>query len=104
MKKAFTGGQIALILVTALIVCFAVMFGAGWLLSKAVWLAKLNVVESAAAWLWIVLYGLYLLFKLAALKKHPVCAKLGWICQLAAFFCITVKMIIFTAFRFAGIN
>lgn len=105
MKKPLTGWQIALQLIGMLAVCFAVIFGAGYLLSEAAWLAKLDGVELTAAWLWIVLYGMHLLLsaKWFARRFH-ISKKVDLFFQLTAFICLTIRMIISTAFRFAGIQ
>ena len=104
MKKQLNGWQIALLLVGMLAACFAFIFGAGWLLSKAAWLEKLEGVELAAGGLWILLYGMHLLLSAKWIARRVrISGKLDLFFQLTAWICLTVKMTISTAFLFAGI-
>lgn len=105
MKKPLNGWQIALLLIGMLAVCFAVIIGSGYLLSKAVWLERLDGVELTAGWLWIVLYGVHLLLsaKWFARRFH-ISKKADLFFQLTAFICLTVRLTVSTAFRFAGIQ
>ena len=105
MKKTLNGWQVTLLVVAFMAACFAVIFGVGWLLSKASWVAKLDAVEGIAAWLWLALYGVHVILSAVKwMKKRPVIGTIDLIFQLAAFVCLTAKLSISAAFKFAGID
>lgn len=92
------------LLVLYLIAMLAGIFLAGWLASKLPFLAALEWPELILHGLWLVLMGVYLFTtRKEWAEKHPRGVRIGKRCQTIAVLCLTLSVILQTAFLFAGI-
>ena len=104
MKKQLNGWQIALLLIGTLAAYFAFIFGAGWLLSKASWLERLEGWERRMHFGWWVFFGVRLILSPFRLKeKHPRLARIGSICGDISLIFLGVEGALKFAFDISGI-
>lgn len=91
-------------LILYIVVGLAAMGFAGWLLSLIPWIGKLETLQLVLHGLWIVLMGAYLLTSRKKwAEKHPKGARIGRKLNEIAVLCLTLSVLLQTAFRFAGI-
>ena len=86
------------------IVMLADLFLFGWLLSKIPWIGMLEGPELVLHGLWLALFGAYLFTtRKKWAEKHPRGVRIGEKLHVAAVVCLSLSVILRTAFQFAGI-